>query len=419
MKTRSIIFLLFLFASNVYSQDFWLKVAELSGSVRDFAFNSSNHIYAGTLGGGVYRSTNNGVSWVQINNGLTDLSVRSVAVNSSGHIFAGTQSGGIFRSTNNGDGWVHLNLNNLTTVFSIGISNNGTVIAGSNGVYRSTDNGNSWARSLDSLSVFNVKCNVNGFTIVLTNRVYSIFRSPDNGITWQLREFSYNFNSLGVAPNGVYFATTGGNHDDPMGFYLHSSGDNGYQWGYLHNFGSAQQRVAVNNLGNVFVSRSNGIWLSTDNGMNGVYVNSGLNLSGGLLLALGESPNGYMYAGQENGFVYRSSEAITAINQTGNEIPDEFNLYQNYPNPFNPVTKIKFSLPLLSKGGELDLKLSIYDVLGREVAVLIPPLRGGQEGLNPGTYEVEFDGANYPSGVYFYKLKAEGYSETRRMVLIK
>jgi hypothetical protein len=120
---------------------------------------------------------------------------------------------------------------------------------------------------------------------------------------------------------------------------------------------------------------------------------------------------------------------ITPVAPISNEIPNEFYLHQNYPNPFNPVTKIKFSLPLTSEGGELDVKLAIYDVLGREVAVLIPPLRGGQEGLNPGTpayrslgagrYEVEFDGTNYPSGVYFYKLKAEGYSETRRMVFLK
>ena len=427
MKTRSIIFLSILLSSSAYSQDFWIKVGELTGSVREFAFNSSSHIYAGTLAGGVYRSTNDGVNWVQVNNGLTDPSVYSVAVNSSGHVFAGTSSSGIFRSTNNGQSWVQLNLNNPTTVYSIGISNNGTVIAGSNGAYRSTDNGNSWVRSLDSLSVLNVKCNVNGFTIVLTNRVYSIFRSPDNGITWQLREFSFNFNSLGVAPNGVYLATTGGVHDDPMGFYLHSSGDNGFSWGYLHNFGSAQHRVAVTNLGYVFVSRTNGIWLSTDNGMNGVYVNTGLNLSGGLLLALGESPNGYIYAGQENGFVYRSSDAITAVNQTGNEIPDKFSLHQNYPNPFNPVTKIKFDIPTplnppfsqrgeeRSGGGFVTLK--VYDILGREVAVLV------NEQLKPGSYEVEWSAtggaSNYPSGVYFYKLTAGDFSDTKKMVLIK
>ena len=114
--------------------------------------------------------------------------------------------------------------------------------------------------------------------------------------------------------------------------------------------------------------------------------------------------------------------------------PVKFTLYQNYPNPFNLTTKIKFSLPLPSKGGAMEVTLKIYDVLGRVVASLIPPLWGGQEGLTPGTYEVEWNGTNYTSGVYFYKLETRDpvqrtpygetssgfvFSETKKMVLIK
>jgi hypothetical protein len=100
-------------------------------------------------------------------------------------------------------------------------------------------------------------------------------------------------------------------------------------------------------------------------------------------------------------------------------VPARFNLYQNYPNPFNPVTKIKFSLPSSSKGWVQAVNLVVYDILGREVASLIPPLWGGQEGLSPGTYEVEWDGSNYASGVYFYSLSANDFLETKKMVLIK
>ena len=110
---------------------------------------------------------------------------------------------------------------------------------------------------------------------------------------------------------------------------------------------------------------------------------------------------------------------LTPIRIYQSSIPSKFNLYQNYPNPFNPTTKIKFSLPNPSEGGVNKVQLVIYDVLGREVASLIPPLWGGEEGLNPGTYEVEWDGSNYPSGVYFYILITEQFKETRKMVLIK
>ena len=90
------------------------------------------------------------------------------------------------------------------------------------------------------------------------------------------------------------------------------------------------------------------------------------------------------------------------------ETPGQFSLSQNYPNPFNPVTKIKFAVPKVSF-----TKLVIYDVLGREVNILV------SEQLRAGTYEVSFDGTNYPSGIYYYKLSGGDYSENRKMILIK
>ncbi|MGA2668622.1 MAG: T9SS type A sorting domain-containing protein, partial [Ignavibacteria bacterium] len=86
-----------------------------------------------------------------------------------------------------------------------------------------------------------------------------------------------------------------------------------------------------------------------------------------------------------------------------------------YPNPFNPTTKIKFQIPL-NKGGERGLSfvtLKIYDLLGREVATLV------NQQLKPGTYEVEFNGTNYPSGVYFYRLTTNNNTATKKFVLVK
>ena len=98
-------------------------------------------------------------------------------------------------------------------------------------------------------------------------------------------------------------------------------------------------------------------------------------------------------------------------------IVKDFVLMQNYPNPFNPVTKIKFSLPFPSKGGVTDVRIVIYDVMGKKVASLIPPLRGGQEGL--GIYEVEWDASEYPSGVYLYRIESDNFFDTKKMVLVK
>jgi hypothetical protein len=96
------------------------------------------------------------------------------------------------------------------------------------------------------------------------------------------------------------------------------------------------------------------------------------------------------------------------IEPISNQVPSEFKLYQNYPNPFNPMTNIKFQIP---KAGFV--KLVIYDIIGREIATLV------NEELTPGIYEVQWDGSNYPSGVYYYRLKAGDYSDTKKMVLLK
>jgi hypothetical protein len=94
-------------------------------------------------------------------------------------------------------------------------------------------------------------------------------------------------------------------------------------------------------------------------------------------------------------------------------VPEGFKLYQNYPNPFNPVTKIKFSIPSPYKELVQNIKLVIYDILGREAATLV------NEPLQPGVYETEFDGTNYASGVYFYSLKYGDYYQATKMILLK
>jgi hypothetical protein len=96
--------------------------------------------------------------------------------------------------------------------------------------------------------------------------------------------------------------------------------------------------------------------------------------------------------------------------------PEKSYLYQNYPNPFNPVTKIKFDVvsgfPLGAYGND-KVVLKVFDILGKEIQTLV------NEKLQPGSYEVTFNASQYPSGVYFYKLTTEGFSETKKMLMIK
>lgn len=96
------------------------------------------------------------------------------------------------------------------------------------------------------------------------------------------------------------------------------------------------------------------------------------------------------------------------IENISSEIPQSYSLSQNYPNPFNPSTNIKFQLP-----GQSFVNIIIFDNLGREISTLV-----NQE-LNAGTYKVSWTATNFPSGVYFYKLTAGSYSETKKMILLK
>jgi len=86
----------------------------------------------------------------------------------------------------------------------------------------------------------------------------------------------------------------------------------------------------------------------------------------------------------------------------------EFSLGQNYPNPFNPATKINFSIP---KSDHISLR--VYDILGREVKILV------NESLTPGEYEIDFDGKGLSSGMYYYSLRAGEYVDVKKMVLVK
>ena len=99
---------------------------------------------------------------------------------------------------------------------------------------------------------------------------------------------------------------------------------------------------------------------------------------------------------------------VIGINQISSSVPEKFSLEQNYPNPFNPSTNLEFGI---SKSGYVSLK--IYDVLGKEVVTLV------NANLQPGTYKYDFDASGLTSGIYYYTLRTQGFTETKRMSLIK
>ncbi len=116
-----------------------------------------------------------------------------------------------------------------------------------------------------------------------------------------------------------------------------------------------------------------------------------------------------------------AGEVTTTVLDNKYNIPNTFSLSQNYPNPFNPTTKIEYTIPtspqtpLFNKErgrGEVII-LKIYDILGREIKTLV------NKQQPPGNYEVTFDGSEFASGVYFYRLQVGNYSQTKKLILLK
>lgn len=214
---------------------------------------------------------------------------------------------------------------------------------------------------------------------------------------------------FGFPPHAYYMKKSeGGNWSAPV---LANNSGNG--WGgslFVDRYGKAH--VTWNETsgnfytGNLFYASNNsGTWLDQ------AILSDGRTYNG--VLVLDESGRGHALA--YNGDTFESQEMVV-VNSTGTLTgigdtpprPEGFRLHQNFPNPFNPSTHIQFEI---SESGHVSLKL--YDLLGQEVAALVDAV------LEAGVHRSRLDGSNLSSGVYFYKLRTEGVSETRKLILVK
>ena len=101
-------------------------------------------------------------------------------------------------------------------------------------------------------------------------------------------------------------------------------------------------------------------------------------------------------------------EEVMTVEKDNNFLPSTYSLQQNYPNPFNPSTIIEYQIKELA-----DVELKVFDVLGSEIMTLVDDYK------TAGSYQAVFDAFNIPSGVYFYRLKANDFVETKKMILLR
>ena len=417
---KILVFIVILFsASALYAENYFTLIAQVGSTPSSFVFASNDVMFTGTLGSGVYKSEDYGNTWVQINNGLTDLYVYSLAMNSNGGIFTGTENGYVFYTSNNGLSWSRTNLNAGSKVKALAIAPSGSIFAGleNDGIYRSQNNGSSWERVKEQIDIYSIAVNNNGVIFAGAGVPdEGVFRSTDGGNTWvKVLSTEHNVNSLAFNYAGTLFAVTGNleTADKPLGDVLARSKDAGNTWDFFYNFGSSSYGLVINSLGHLFLGRYRFVWVSTDKGESWILQSSGLELEHGILISYGINSQGFLYAGQEGGYIYRTTLNTIGVKKLSELLPSSFKLYQNYPNPFNPASTIKFDIPSAGARYIVPIQIVIYDVLGKQIARLL------NEKLSPGSYSVTWDAVNYPSGVYFYKLISDGYVVTKKMILVK
>ena len=402
------ILILNFFAGKISAQ--WQQMsAGITGGVNVTSFaTGGSSIFAGTLGEGIYQTSNEGVSWSTVNNGLTNLSVYSLGM-SGNNIFAGTYSAGVFLSTNNGALWISSNSGIEGNIFSFAVSGTSIYAAGNGGVFLSINNGASWTELLNGLpnSFSSTAVCISGtyvFAAENTTGTGGIYRSSDGGSNWTAAINGLGTGSvhaLGASGTNIFAGTSSG---------IYMSANQGNNWSPVNN--GLPGLMYINTFGvsgtNVFTGTnpSGGIYLTTNNGAN--WIDKNLGFSGPAYVYAITFAGNYIFAAKYHSVWRRAYSDIIGIKNLSSEIPGEYSLEQNYPNPFNPETKIIYKIKKSSF-----VSLRVYNSLGREVESFVNIVQA------PGTYEVTFDGKNYSSGTYFYKLDSKEYTETRRMVLIK
>ena len=366
---------------------------------------SDTNIFAGTYVSGVFLSTNNGTSWSQT--GLTHGVVLALAVSGT-NIFAGTDHG-VFISTNNGTSWTEVN-NGLTNTLVNALAVSGTnLFSGTSGggVFLSTNNGTSWNLANTPFNDFSQMVEY-GPNLFAGTQV-GVFLSTNNGTSWTKVNnglMNASIRSLAVSGTSLFAGTSGRgvwgrplSEMVPVELTSFTASANGKEvtlsWSTateLNNQGfEVQRKFGSNDIATIGSVKGHGTTTSPNNYN---YVDK-LTDAGKYFYRLKQID----YGGT---FEYSNEIEVEVI------VLDKFTLEHNYPNPFNPSTKISWQSPVGSQQ-----TLTVFDVLGNVVAILM------NEFKLAGSYEVEFDGSNLASGIYFYQLRVGNFIDTKKMILLR
>ena len=416
------------------------------------SFASSNDIFFLSGSSGLFRLSSDASSWNNLSDNFPPSTGIYDLLTLKNNLIARI-SDKLFYSSNSGNQWKEISLPKPNSTLSFVGALDSLLIINLNGLYSTADLGNSWTY----LNQMPIRTYISEGKILTMYGYHTLNVSSDFGVTWNtINPVTGNYNDFltsvdvydntifcGVEGKGLVFSSDNGITwgKKPTGFPndgqvikivkkgsqlfaatwnkgVFVSNDSGFTW-YEANAGLENSKCvnSINVINNkLFAAVSNNSWnykgkivYSSNNGYSWLDVNNGFNSESVNYLA---SDRTNIYAGTGGNGVWKRpiSEIITDIEKKDKVLPARFSLSQNYPNPFNPSTTIDYQL---STPGLVTLK--VFDLLGREVATLV------DEYKSAGVYNSQFSIRNFQlnSGVYFYRLQAGSYSETKKLILMK
>jgi photosystem II stability/assembly factor-like uncharacterized protein len=381
----------------------WVDLnSQLYGSeVKCFATKDSI-LAAGTFEGGVFITSDFGNNWIsrRIVNGYNGTNHLKFQGDS---LYALCFSGGLFVSPDLGLNWYSIY---IPTQYFTALAIKGNIIAvgtDQTGVWISTNGGINWTQRISGLTSPYITSLAFDENNLYAGTFEGLFFSSDLGENWS--------KATSGIPSTLFVNTikTIGEYIYVGGFpglFLSSNG--GSSWAYK-GFNTREITAIEGYDDIVFVGASDfftgSVFVSTNRGNTWSDYGDGLPNNTLFKLAIVDT---VLFSGLYGYGAWNTSAIVTEVQNSYYPLPTDFLLYQNYPNPFNPSTKIRYSVPQTS-----NVIMKVFDVLGNEIETLI------DEEKNTGTYEITWFADNLPSGIYFYRLQADSFVESKKMVLLK
>ena len=436
-----IIFLLLFTVSNLPAIDRWTKlISPTTHHLYKSSFTDTLNGWVCGDGGVILHTSNGGLNW-ETQDSQSDYQIVFITfLNKNTGWAVGNKyvylSPVIYSTTNGGQNW---NLNfypdttlMFNTIYFRDLLNG--FIGGYGGLILKTTNGGiNWSKTVSDSSLFSL-LSIKGFKFInaVTGYAYGgrldlsgVIRTTTNsGNFWQSASVSPEPLNEMIIFDSLNSVAVGGDYE--FGASIIRTINGGANWKY--------EPIPFFGIGNTICKRiASEWWIGLGYALTLAYtLNSGVSWdyiqlpdsSGIYNINFPDSTHGWAFG--IFGTILKYNGFVSGVFNENNTVYN-FKLFQNYPNPFNSSTVIKFEIPNSENGipmnrdaknanGKMEngaVVLKIYDVLGKEVETLV------NEKKSPGTYEFIFDGSNLASGLYFYKLHAGNFGETRKMLLIK